>query len=119
MHVHDAPGVALERAHRVAAGKSEVPRVEQQAHRGRRIHHAVHLVLAFDHRAHVMVIGELEALLFQMAGHCIEPFAERLPFLFGQPWPARQRHQAIAVHAARHLGEHHDLAVEFPQEIGV
>src|ERR1700741_33707 len=31
VHVHDALRMALERAQRIAAGKGEVPRVEQQA----------------------------------------------------------------------------------------
>src|SRR5687768_16430152 len=50
VHVHDALRVAPERAHRIAAREREVPGVEQQAHGGSRLHHAVDLFLAFDHR---------------------------------------------------------------------
>ena len=64
MHVADPRVVIVDGAQHVAAGKGQMPGIEQQRNaRARMAHEGIELGLGLDHRRHVVVIGQRHALL--------------------------------------------------------
>ena len=64
MHMADARVVVVDGAQHVAAGKGQMPGIEQQRNAfAGMAHEGIEFRLGLDHRRHVVVIGERHALL--------------------------------------------------------
>ncbi len=120
MHVGDAIGVAAGGAHRIAAGKRQVPGIEQQRHgvvAG--VHQPVHFVLGLHDRAHVVMVGEGEAGVLQACTQLLEARGELRPVGGREHGALREPLAAVAMDAARRLGHDHDLAAERGEQLAV
>jgi hypothetical protein len=63
MHVVDARVVVVDGAQHIAAGKGQVPGIEQQRNAFARIpHEGIELRLGLDHRRHVVMVAQRHAL---------------------------------------------------------
>ena len=102
---------------RRAAGRIEMPGIEQKRHvRARRRHQPVDLVGRLDHRAEVVVIAKPEALAARLGRQAVEPCREFRQLERIQDGAGRERAGAIALDRPAHLGEDEGAAAHGPKQ---
>src|SRR5690606_345544 len=73
------------------------------------LHELAHLRRLLDDGAHVRVVGEGDAVLARDRREALDAAREAIPLLAGEhagPSPEAERRGAVALHAARELGDH-------------
>ena len=93
-----------------------MPGVEQQANFITGIRHQIiHIFSRFNHRSHVVVIGNLYPLLLGVARKLGEFFTVLLPALLREARTQMYRRLLLAVNAATDFGKDQHLRSQFAQ----
>ncbi len=112
MNVNHAANMTAQHRQRFAAGESDVAAVEQQAHfRAGDRHQRVHIVRGFDVSAHMVVVGQRQAVALQMAAEGVQPLAVIAPLPFRAKARALAQRPRLALYRLGHFAvDHHPAA---------